>query len=219
MGGNGTRMIDDALTIEEVAFDRDLHAYYEGGRRCMSVTQALNISGLVDFRRVPREILEAAQYRGKLVHHAAAIIDRGEDLGEYDVPEVFGGYVEAYANFMQEMKFKPNREWIERSMIVVIFGQIVGMTPDAVGLIDGVPTLVERKTSAAYHPAWTIQTAGYELGLRAAGLQIRQRFSLRLHPDGRYKLDAHDDRGDFDTFGDCFRLASWRLKNRLSTLD
>ena len=44
MGGNGTGMIDDALTIEEVAFDRDLHAYYEGGRRCMSVTQALNIS-------------------------------------------------------------------------------------------------------------------------------------------------------------------------------
>ena len=169
------------LLGDEVAFDRDLHAYLDQDNvRRMSVTQALTISGLVDYSMVPEPVLRIAQQRGRLVHHAAAVIDRGDALDEFDVPAEIEPYIEGYHAFMREMKFVPDADWIERPMIVELFGQRVGMTPDAVGTIHGVPTLIERKTCASYHPAWAIQTAGYELGLTAAGLQIRQRFAVQL---------------------------------------
>jgi hypothetical protein len=215
-----SRLSTTGLSIgDEVAFDRDLHAYLDRGIRRMSVTQSLVVSGLVDYSMVPAEIMVPAQARGRLVHHATALIDRGENLDDYEVPEIYMGYVEGYHAFQREMKFVPNQDWIERPMIVDLYGHRVGMTPDSVGTIDRVPTLIDRKTSATAHPAWAIQTAGYDLGLRAAGLQIRQRFAVRLTPDGYYKLHPHDDPSDFETFGDCYRMASWKLKHRLATLD
>jgi hypothetical protein len=69
------------------------------------------------------------------------------------------------------------------------------------------------------HPAWAIQTAGYDLGLRAAGLQVRQRMAVQLSSSGYYKVRLYEDRGDYDTFGDCYRLAAWKLKHRLARLD
>jgi hypothetical protein len=216
----GAALNDTALLIgDEVAFDRDLHAYLDTDRtRRMSVTQALTISGLVDYSMVPEPVMRIAQQRGLMVHQATAVIDRGEDLSDYEIPETLEGYIDGYAAFLREMKFIPDREWIEKPMIVELFGHRVGMTPDAVGTINGIPTLIERKTCSTAHPAWAIQTAGYELGLKAAGLQIRQRFAVRLLKTGYYKLHPYDDRGDFDTFGDCYRLAAWKLKHRLAEL-
>lgn len=205
---------------EEIAFDRDLHAYRDqDGSRRMSVTQSLKIAGLIDFSRVPEPVMRAAQLRGTLVHHAASVIDRGDALDDYNIPEEIGGYIEAYHQFLREMRFVAYPEWIEKPMIVDLFGHRVGMTPDAVGSIHGIPTLIERKTSSVAHPAWAIQTAGYELGLKAAGLQVRQRFAVQLLKTGKYKLHPHEDRGDLDSFGDFYRSAAWKLKHRLAELD
>lgn len=208
------------LVGDEVAFDRDLHSYLDkDGSRRMSVTQALSIAGLIDYSMVPPDVLAAACTRGRLVHQATALIDRGEDLYEYEVPEVCVPYIEAYLKFQREMRFVPDPDWVERPMIVELFGHRVGMTPDAVGEICGIPTVIERKTSATIHPAWRIQTAGYSLGLRAAGLQIRQRLALQLRSNGTYKLDPHDDESDHDSFGDVYRTAALKLKLRLAELD
>lgn len=208
------------LFDEEVAFDRDLHAYRDtGGQRRMSVTQAIQIAGGIDYSMVPATILVSARSRGQLVHQATAIIDRGDDLTDFEIPEEIEPYLEAYMLFQREMRFVADPEWVERPMIVEIFGSRVGMTPDAFGTMDGVPTLIERKATVASHPCWQIQTAGYDLGMRAAGVQVRQRFALQLLRTGRYKLHPHEDEGDFDSFGDCYRWAAWKLKHRLAELD
>lgn len=213
-------MAPDLLIGDEVAFDRDLHAYLDTDKtRCMSVTQALNISGLVDYSHVPVPVLVHARRRGTLVHQACAIVDRGEALSDFDIPGEIDPYIDAWLAFRKELKFSPDPDWVERPMIVGLFGHRVGMTPDAVGLIDGVPTVIERKSTAAAHPAWAIQTAGYSLGLQAAGLQIRQRIAVQLLPTGRYKLHPHEDGGDYDAFGDFYRAAAWKLKHRLAVLD
>jgi hypothetical protein len=167
---------------------------------------------------VPPPLLIAASRRGLLVHQATAIIDRGDSLEDYDVQE-FEGYVDAYHLFAKEMKYLADPDWVERKMIVELFGQRVGMAPDSVGTIGGIPSLIERKTCSSVYAAWKLQTAGYELGLRAAGLQIRQRFALQLFSTGKYKLHPHEDRGDFDAFGDCYRMAAWKLKHGLARLD
>ena len=214
-------MAESALVAidEEVAFDRDLHAYHDkDGSRRMSVTQALTISGLVDYSMVPQPILVRAQLRGQMVHQATAIIDRGDSLDDYEIGDELAAYIEGYHAFLREMKFVADPEWVERPMIVELFGHRVGMTPDAVGMIGGVPTLIERKTCAAAHPAWAIQTAGYDLGLRAAGLQIRQRFAVQLTKTGYYRLHPYDDPGDHASFGDCYRFAALKIKLRLAEL-
>lgn len=214
-------MADSASVLldEEVAFDRDLHAYRDSdGSRRMSVTQALTVSGIVDYSHVPENILRPAQQRGVFVHHAAALIDRGDALDEYEVPEAIQGYIDGYLMFLREMKFIPDQDWIERPMIVELLGQRVGMMPDAVGTIAGIPTLIERKTCTAAHPAWSLQTAGYEAGLKAAGVQVRQRMAVQLTRTGYYKVHVYDNPGDFDIFADCFRIAAWKLKHRLAVL-
>jgi hypothetical protein len=105
------------------------------GRAVCRSTQALTIAGLVDFSMVHPTVLRIASERGRLVHHATAVIDRGDSIDDYVVPDHIGGYIEGYHAFLREMKFVPDPDWIERPMIVELFGHRVGMTPDAVGTI------------------------------------------------------------------------------------
>lgn len=210
----------DLLLGEDVEFLRDGHCYRDAdGTRVMSVTQAIAIEGLIDFSMVPRPVMDAAKARGSQTHHGCAVIDRGDSLDDFEIPEHIMRRLEAYMLFLREMRFIPNPELVERPMIVPMFGARVAMTPDSVGTIDGIPTLIERKTSTSPHVAWRLQTAGYTLGLQAAGYQIRQRIALQLFDTGRYKCIPHEDRGDFDSFGDCFRMAAFKLKHKLVELD
>ncbi len=208
------------LSGDEVCFEHDAHAYIDadGVTQRMSVTQAIKIAGLIDYTMVPIEVLAHAAARGRLVHQGAALLDRGVDLSEYEIPAVCEPYLDAYRKFCREMQFVPIPEWIERPMIVDIFGHRVGMTPDAVGTINGVLTVLERKATSAAHPSWAIQTAAYECGLRAAGLQIRQRMAVQLLNTGNYRLFTHDNSGDSEIFSAAFRLAAWKLKHNLANL-
>jgi hypothetical protein len=208
------------LTGEDVNFEHDDHAYIDsdGITRRMSVTQAIKIAGLIDYSMVPPDVLANAAARGRLVHQASAILDRGDSLEFYEIPDVCEPYIEAYALFAREMSFVADPGWIEKPMIVELFGHRVGMTPDAVGWIDSVPTVVERKATASAHPSWAIQTAGYELGLRAAGVQIRQRIAVQLLPTGKYRPFFYENEGDHQTFADAYRLAAWKVKHNLAKL-
>lgn len=208
------------LVGDECLFDRDLHAYVdEDGSRRMSVTQALRIAGVIDFSMVPPDVLAHAQVRGTLVHEACALIDKGESLDDFTIPGECVPYIDAYLLFSKEMRYVPDADWIEQPMIVELYGHRVGMMPDSVGLINGVLTVIERKATASKHPAWSLQTAGYATGLKRVGLPIRQRMAVQLLPTGRYRLDPHEDESDYDSFGDVYRTAAWKLKRNLASLE
>ena len=204
---------------DDVHFERDAHAYIDhDGTRIMSVTQAITISQLIDYSMVPKEFLDYAAWRGRMVHQACAVLDKGWDLSEYEIPSECDPYIEAYYQFTRDTRFKPDPNWIEQPIIVTLFGHRVATTPDAIGTIDGVPTVVERKATANKHASWGIQTAGQSMALRAVGKQIRQRMAVQLLKTGRYSLDPHEDHGDFDTFADTYRLAKWKVKRNLAKL-
>lgn len=207
------------ITGDDVFFEPDAHAYIDtDGSRLMSITQAIKIAGLIDYSMVSPDVLEFAKWRGKMVHKATALYDQGFSLAEYIIPVECEPYIDAYALFCREMKFVPDPNWVEKPMIVELFGHRIGMTPDVVGTIYGVPTVVERKCTSAAHPSWSVQTAGQALGLRAAGLQIRDRLAVQLLKTGRYRLHPHTDAGDFQTFADAYRIAAWKLKHNLASL-
>ena len=206
------------LLGDEVHFEHDTHAYRDAdGSECLSVTQAIQIVGLNDYSFVhPEAVLALARKRGDLVHQACALADKGEDLDHYVLPDLLWPYISAYLSFVAEMRFVVNPEWVERRMIVDLFGHRVGMTPDAVGTIDGVPTLIERKATSAAHPAWAIQTAGYQMGLRAARVQVRQRMAVQLLPTAKYRVHVFDDENDTETFAAVYRVAAWKRKHKLA---
>lgn len=205
------------LTGDEIFFEQDAHSYLDADNvRRMSVTQAIKIAGLIDYSMVPFDVLDRAAIRGRLVHQACSILDQGFDLSEYELPPVVEPYVEAYKLFCSEMDFCPDPNWVERPMIVELFGHRVGMTPDAVGLLQGVPIVLERKATSAAHPSWSIQTAGYASGLQAAGHQIRQRVAVQMFKTGKYKPFFYEDQSDFQTFADAYRVAAWKVKHNLA---
>lgn len=207
------------LLGDEVHFEHDSHAYRDAdGSECISVTQAIQIAGLIDYSMVRPEYLEVARRRGDLVHQACALADQGEDLNHYVMPDLLWPYISAYLTFVAEMKFVVNPDLVERRMIVDLFGHRIGMTPDAVGTIDGVPTLIERKAASAAHPSWAIQTAGYQMGLRAARVQVRQRMAVQLLPTAKYRVHVFDDETDAETFAAVYRIAAWKRKHNLAKL-
>lgn len=208
------------LIGDEVYFEPTAHAYTDvDGERVMSITQAIKIAGLIDYSAASPEILDHAAWRGRIVHQAAAILDRGEDLSEYVIPEECQPYVDAYRRFVREMKFKPDPNWIEKPLVVSLFGCRIAMTPDAVGTIAGVATVVERKATSAFHPSWGVQTAGQALALRTLGIQIRDRVAVQLLRTGKYRMHTFSDPNDFQIFGDSYRVAAWKLKHGLVRLD
>ena len=207
------------LLGDEVHFEHDAHGYRDAdGSECLSVTQAIQIAGLIDYSMVRPEYLEGARRRGELVHQACALADRGADLTHYVMPDLLWPFISAYLSFVAEMKFVVNPDLVERRMIVDLFGHRIGMTPDAVGTIDGVPTLMERKATSAAHPAWAIQTAGYQMGLQAARIQVRQRMAVQLLPTAKYRVHVYDDENDTETFAAVYRIAAWKRKHNLATL-
>jgi hypothetical protein len=217
-----------AISFEPIAgvddsdfhFEADPHAYYEAGVRRISLTQAMSVVGLIDYSHVPAETLARAAWRGKMVHLATAEIDRGIDVrAHYEIPEACQPYVEAWELFVRETGFIADSELVEKPRIATIAGMRVGMTPDTVGLLWGVPTILERKSCRSYHPAWAVQTAGQDMGL-SPPLRRRHfaRAAVQLLPTGKYKLWPHDEDSDYEICRDAIRLAAWKLKHCLVTL-
>lgn len=202
-------------------FEVDPHSYFEGGVRRISLTQAIAIAGLIDYSHVPIDTLARAAWRGKMVHQATAYLDRGVDVyARYEIPEPCKPYISAWELFVRETGFVPNPEMVEKPRIATIASMRVGMTPDVVGTLFGIPTIVERKSCRAAHPAWSVQTAGQDIGMPPPPRRRHfARAAVQLLPSGQYKLWPHEDESDYEICRDTIRLAAWKLKHRLATLD
>lgn len=55
---------------------------------------------------------------------------------------------------------------------------------DAVAIVDGIPSIVDFKTSNQISESYPLQCAGYDLMLRAMGFTVRQWIILRIPKDG-----------------------------------
>lgn len=210
-----------AVESESVHFEQDSHSYtVEGGRRVMSVTQVLQIAGLHSYDGIPPAILAHAAWRGTLVHEATAHFDRGVDVDAmFELPDEVVPYYRAWQAFVREYDFIPDPTETERPRVVTVRGIEYAMTPDAIGLMRGIPTVVEKKCTVAVHPCWGIQLAGYEAGAkRPAGYRNYQRVAVQLRPDATFKPHLFEDPSDFDMFAHSHSVAAWKLNHRLVKL-
>ncbi len=202
---------------------RDTSRYQLDGQRVLSVTEALDIAGLVDFSGVPLSLLEEAAERGKRVHAAIATMIDAEVRGdEAWCPDDEVGYINAFLRFRTDTGF----EVIENEYPVLSKRYRYAGTLDLFGIIETSLCLLDLKTGVI--PEWTgLQTAGYEMALRETKMghwkldpnDPIQRYGLQLKPDGTYKLKRFETFSDRADFLASVRVAQYKLKTGGWSLD
>lgn len=195
-------------------FDELLHQYRdEAGCLILSTTQVIKAAGLISFDGIPFRILEHKRILGSLVHKAAQLIDEGEDLNQFDIPEECLPYLDGYVAFRNDCGFLP--EIIEQRMLGEIHGMRWGMTPDRTGDIDGVKHVIELKCGASSHPAWAIQLASYDIGLSGSIRPRLARAAVQLGPQfpRGYKVHPYEDPADYTVWMNSLANATW-LQNK-----
>lgn len=183
------------IKIDGGYYDDEAHGYYdEAGKWTPSATQVLSLVGYSDYSRVPAAILERKRVIGKEAHDHCATIDLYGDVDPSWISGEAKPYVEAYQLFRHQRNFVPDVEWVERPVIVEIYGMRVGVTCDVFGKLDGYDAVLERKCVAVAKEAWAVQTALQELArYKAKHLGRAHRFAVQLLETGKFKLAPHQN--------------------------
>jgi hypothetical protein len=209
---------------------QDEHSIKNYGRRVLSVTQALDLSGI---RKIePNEQFAIRAPIGTAVHELTAWLDQtGEtlkqgresdatDKWESVSPEV-APYAIAWQQFKIDQDFVPRM--IEQRFIIQHGGCEFGMTLDREGLMHGEPWIIDIKTSKVFEPRWKIQLAGYHVGVKKQFGAPKERpyrwkrGTVQLFSDGKrkvpYKFVAFDDPSDEEIFACSLAVATFHRNN------
>ena len=187
-----------------LAFDEPSHTYTYDGTVVPSVTQALTI--LNDFSKVPWQVLQAAQERGRLVHKAGEYLLRGE-LDWSSIDSEIQSYLVGLKKFLDESGFVA----LETETQVYSEKYRYAGTIDAVGYWRNGICLVDWKTSVAKPKHVGPQLAAYRQAYNEqAKNQVRRIYCVRLSP-GAYKVDKIEGAADFSIFKSALNL--WGYMN------
>jgi hypothetical protein len=154
-----------------LTLDRLRHEYRQDGRLVPSVTQILKSVGLIDGRWFD----EASASRGSVVHKCCELWDIGS-LNESTVDPGALGYLDAWREFCEKMKFKPRTVEVPRYHPLGYAG-----TEDC----ENEEFDIDRKTGAVQK--WTaLQLVAYQHFHPRP--HTRRRIAVQLKPDGRYAI-------------------------------
>lgn len=172
------------------------------------VTAILAGAGLMDFSKVPDNVLLPAQTFGSAVHRACELSDL-ETLDLEILSEPLLPYLQAWRRFCKDYDFKFMKDEIEISMVSHKWG--FRGTPDRISKIDF--TLIDLKTSTSMHPATAIQCAAYAILAEENGIKIKKRIGVQLLETGKYKATPYNKLTDKTIFLSCLNVYNWRRKN------
>lgn len=187
-----------------LTFDPVPHEYKWNNIVVPGVTETLE--RMQSFAGVSRDVMEAAQLRGSMVHLMAQYHDEDcLDESQFTAEEL--SYLPGWKKFIAD--HKPNWTAIERPFYNTVYGY--AGTPDREGDMewrDGrFDSVIDIKTAVAKHPVWPLQLAAYDQGKR------RRRGTVQLASDGTYRLLEWPDASDFPIFVAAVTLNRWVRKN------
>lgn len=191
---------------EQLTFDPATHVYRVGGVVVPGVTSALK--PLVDFSRVPPDVLAAKADLGRRVHFAAQLHDE-DDLDEGSIEPDVEPYLAAYRKFLAETR----AVIVENERMVFHPTYRYCGTLDRVMEVGGHKYVVDLKTAIATPISTGPQTSAY---LRALPMQsgVTRRAALRLRPDRTYRFDILDSPNDWAVFLACLTLRHYAETHR-----
>ena len=202
--------------MSTLVFRESDHSYHLDGRELPGITRVLRDVGIGDLD-VDDPVIAYAAERGKAVHEATALDDRGE-LDEASVDPVVRPYLDAWRRFRGESGFRPIPSLIEVPLARSDLG--FAGTPDRCGWLGQIPIVLEIKATSQLHRrvglqlgaqqmlAWTTEEFG------AVVPNAIRRFSVRLCPDENppYRLQEFKDPEDRNVFLAALRVEQWKRK-------
>lgn len=192
--------------MKGLTFDAPSHTYRLDGKVIPSVTQIL--APLIDFSRIPPEVLARKAALGTAVHTACEKVNHG--TLDYDgLDDRVRPYVDQYLLFLEQGGF----EVVLTERRVVSRKYRYAGTLDLWGYMNGRATLADIKTTADVYPVMGLQTAAYELALdEQDGMKTEDRVILRLGTD-QYRFEPMTARDDRSVFLAALTVAHWRNRN------
>jgi hypothetical protein len=178
-------------------YDDSDHSYWLDGQQVPSITQMIERAGLVD----STWLTQASRERGTAVHALTASYDLGAIERPASCSSPYKGYLLAHVKAVGIMR--PEFVAVEEPRLHSRYR--FGGRPDRAMLYNGLAGVLEIKTAepSKAHECQTalqaiLESERFELPAEALG-----RFCLYLKPDGRFRLEEHRRRRDFDV---AFRL-------------
>ena len=173
-----------------------------------SVTQV--IDPLLPYEAIPLEVRAEAMLRGTVVHKLTAAYDRGKYEKHAEEARAGGldGYVQAWVAFKTTVEV--SIQAIEQRVYHSKY-RYAG-TLDRLALVDGRPAVLEIKTGVLV-PEHRLQTAAY-LGAVNDGRtddKVLDRYVVQLMKDGKFTLEKHKDKADWEAFKGALAIATWRM--------
>lgn len=188
-----------------LTFDESRHEYRFGGSLVPGVTSILE--PLIDFSRVPREVLERKRDLGSRVHEACHYWDE-DDLEMESVEADVEPYLEAWRRFRAETQC----EILACEQRVYEPAMRYAGTLDRVIVYRGFKWLVDLKTAFSTPHSAGPQTAAYLRALRDPS--VTHRAALLLRADGAYKFDHLTDPNDMAAFMACLQIFRFKESHR-----
>ena len=196
-----------------IKFNAEKHEYSKAGVIIPCVTDVLTAGGLNDiFGKIDRDILEAGRVRGKYVHLATELYDKGT-LDDSTVHEEIRPYLDAWIKFRKDTGFKP------RIIEEIVYSKKYGYagTVDRIGPLYKIETVVDIK-SGELMPSAAPQTSAYQCGYnegKSPKDKAKNRLIVQLRNNGTYKLPKKEfySKDDFAVFLACLTLRNWKARH------
>ena len=166
------------MEILKIDFDEDKHIYRLDGIVYPSVTQIMKPLSSEKYGSVPTSILQAAAYRGSVVHES---IENYIKYDFSDCPNECRGYFEGFTRFVE--KYKP--EFVDSEMRIYHKTMMYAGTLDLLCVIEDKKYIVDYKTTYSINDdLCRVQLEAYVQGLKSHGVDVDGKMILHLKNDG-----------------------------------
>lgn len=191
-----------------LVFDAESHTYRFNGQLVPGVTTILK--PITDFSAVPPQVLAAAAQFGTAVHLACELDDLGE-LDESQLDPALVPYLYGWRKFSVDHAV----QWslIEAAVYHPTF-RYAG-TLDRFGLVDGLNTVVDIKSSAQLYPSVGPQLSAYANAL-PPGTTAVKRMAVQLKADGTYTAKEYSDPTDWPLFCSLLTVRTWCARHSIT---
>lgn len=185
-------------------FDPASHRYHLDAKELIGLTRALKLGGVAEgYEYVNEGVLELARERGKAVHKATELHDRGR-LDESSVHPAVAPYLAAWRSFLALKRVQVID--IERPIFSKKWG--FACTPDRTVFVNGKLGVLEIKASDYMSDAYALQTEGQRIAAAEFyKTNFSSRFVVRLRSDGTYRLEQFRNLTDRINFLRCLSIA------------
>lgn len=199
-------------------FLEESHTYKtEHGVIVPSVTGVIKETRLASYEQIDQDILENRRALGAYVHKCTHYVDENDLDRQSVVPQAMS-YLKAWERFIREGHL--DTEMIEEHLIEPICGRPLGGTPDRVGKLEGIPSVLDLKISRQRERWHGVQLAGYALILAKGDVEVarlRKRKVVQLREDETYRVWDFEDPADFDAIQWATALVWFKRNNGIVT--